>query len=224
MNHMGKKYNGVIDTTGRIPEDEPVFLLRGKDKLTPQVIGFWAQLLLMNGGERHLVDAAMAWKDQIMAYQEQNGNQLPDCPPHDLNKENLGYMQYDKPIEGSFIAPARDAVLNDVKNKIGAILENSGHPVYKQPDGKYAPITAQSIDHQTDAAIDEINKHNEVTRETARMLIEQQPGTEEFSGEVKAEIPVDDTQESVMVTLTLHMSAATAKTVMGSGREIKITL
>ncbi len=48
MKHAQEKYNEVQDGSGRIPEDEPVFLLRGQDELAPSVIRYWVMCLAEN--------------------------------------------------------------------------------------------------------------------------------------------------------------------------------
>ena len=39
----------IVDTEHRIPDDEPVFLLRGQDALAPDTLRFYAKLLKENG-------------------------------------------------------------------------------------------------------------------------------------------------------------------------------
>lgn len=43
MQHARKDYNRIQDTENIIPEQEPVFLLRGKDVAAPYAIEAWAQ-------------------------------------------------------------------------------------------------------------------------------------------------------------------------------------
>ena len=45
MKHAREDYNRIQDPAGIIPEDEPVFLLRGQDKLAPMTLEYWAHLL-----------------------------------------------------------------------------------------------------------------------------------------------------------------------------------
>jgi len=42
MKHARQDYNRIQDSEGLIPEDEPVFLLRGQDTVAPGVVRFWA--------------------------------------------------------------------------------------------------------------------------------------------------------------------------------------
>lgn len=45
MRHSRSDYNGIQDANGKIPEDEPVFVLRGQDRYAPEVIRYWADLV-----------------------------------------------------------------------------------------------------------------------------------------------------------------------------------
>lgn len=45
------KYGQVTTERKRIPEDEPVFLLRAQDKLAAEAIGFYAELRRKAGDE-----------------------------------------------------------------------------------------------------------------------------------------------------------------------------
>jgi hypothetical protein len=47
MIHARADYNRIQDPAGRIPVDEPVFLLRGQDPLTPEVVEYWTALYTM---------------------------------------------------------------------------------------------------------------------------------------------------------------------------------
>ena len=42
MIHARKEYNRIQDPENKIGEDEPVFLLRAKDKTAPQIVLIWA--------------------------------------------------------------------------------------------------------------------------------------------------------------------------------------
>ena len=42
----------------KIPEDEPVFLLRAQDRLSDEVVRYWAELNEKYGGNLELSDAA----------------------------------------------------------------------------------------------------------------------------------------------------------------------
>jgi len=42
MKHARPDYNRIQDPENKIPQDEPVFLLRGQDKTAPQILRLWA--------------------------------------------------------------------------------------------------------------------------------------------------------------------------------------
>lgn len=65
-----------------IPDDEPVFLLRAKDKNAAAVVRVWASYLELDGGPSRLVDVVRGWADRMEAYADANyqGGKIPDTP------------------------------------------------------------------------------------------------------------------------------------------------
>ena len=62
MKHAHDKYNGrIVDLEGRIPKDEPVFLLRAQDKFAHLAVMFWAELVNAAG------DSELAKKARLQA-------------------------------------------------------------------------------------------------------------------------------------------------------------
>lgn len=55
MKHARPDYNRIQDPAGKIPEDEPVFLLRGQDKAAPGAVRAYAEILESMGGDPVLV-------------------------------------------------------------------------------------------------------------------------------------------------------------------------
>lgn len=51
-----------------IPDDEPVFVLRGKDAASPVAVRVWAADTARRGGDAELVARVEAWADQMEAY------------------------------------------------------------------------------------------------------------------------------------------------------------
>ena len=50
MNFARADYNKrIIDKAGKIPVDEPVFLIRGQDIFAPDTLRFYANLVAQNG-------------------------------------------------------------------------------------------------------------------------------------------------------------------------------
>lgn len=63
-----------------IPDDEPVFLLRAKDAVAPDVVRLWAHLAETKGADPALVERANAWADEMAAYAATRyaGGKTPD--------------------------------------------------------------------------------------------------------------------------------------------------
>jgi hypothetical protein len=81
MLHARKDYNGrIVDLEKKIPEDEPVFLLRGQDKLAPAAIACWATLALKEGADPVIIEAAMKQAEEMMKWQIKHGSKIPDMP------------------------------------------------------------------------------------------------------------------------------------------------
>lgn len=51
MIHARKDYNRIQDPENKIPEDEPVFLLRAQDQVAAEVVRIWVVLHLARGGD-----------------------------------------------------------------------------------------------------------------------------------------------------------------------------
>lgn len=49
MIHAREDYNRIQDPKGLIPQDEPVFLLRGQDRFTPRMLALYRRLLIAEG-------------------------------------------------------------------------------------------------------------------------------------------------------------------------------
>jgi hypothetical protein len=80
MKHARKDYDRIQDPANLIPEDEPVFLLRAKDKTAPKIVEMWADLAEHEGADRNIVERARSHARFMRAYQQQHGCQIPDMP------------------------------------------------------------------------------------------------------------------------------------------------
>lgn len=56
MKHAREDYNRIQDPAGIIPEDEPVFLLRGQDPLAPIAVAIYAEAAEAQGASKEFVD------------------------------------------------------------------------------------------------------------------------------------------------------------------------
>lgn len=72
--HVAVVTNGTLRT---IPDDEPLFLLRGQDKLAPFAVEHWAGLALSKGLQPHMIDAAIRVKSAMILWKPQK---MPDMP------------------------------------------------------------------------------------------------------------------------------------------------
>lgn len=58
MKHARQDYNRIQDPDNKIPEDEPVFLLRAQDQVAADVLRIWAVLHISRGGEPYIATLA----------------------------------------------------------------------------------------------------------------------------------------------------------------------
>lgn len=84
MIHARKDYDRIQDPEGLIGEDEPVFLLRGKDEFAPPAIEAWAANI--EPYDRELAEHAYKWADKMREWQKENGTKTPDVPPGEMKE------------------------------------------------------------------------------------------------------------------------------------------
>lgn len=80
MKHARDDYNRIQDPAGLIPEDEPVFLLRGKDAAAPQAVRAWALEAAKRGASPEIVNKALEQAEAMHDWQEAHGAKVPDMP------------------------------------------------------------------------------------------------------------------------------------------------
>lgn len=83
MKHLRSDYDGIQDSTGKIPDDEPVFVLRGKDPSAAAAVRAWAHDVDKRGGDPLLVGRAMEWAAVMSVYQKaawDAGHTVADTP------------------------------------------------------------------------------------------------------------------------------------------------
>lgn len=78
MIHARADYNRIQDPSGKIGEDEPVFLLRAKDSLAPGILMMWATELINRGGDKKMAKMVTDHAVKMVEWQEKNGCKLPD--------------------------------------------------------------------------------------------------------------------------------------------------
>ena len=78
MKHAREDYNRIQDPQGRIPDDEPVFLLRGQDRLAVFAIRYYAEMCKHNGAPE-IAAKALAHAELMDAWPTKK---TPDLPAH----------------------------------------------------------------------------------------------------------------------------------------------
>ena len=86
MIHARKDYQCIQDTTGgtNIASDEPVFLLRAKDSIAPDIVRIWAFKLRDMDGDMDTVNKVLDHADKMAKWQVENERKLPDTPKDQL--------------------------------------------------------------------------------------------------------------------------------------------
>lgn len=78
MKHAREDYNRIQDPAGLIPEDEPVFLIRGQDMNAPAALRRYAALAQESGASRDLIDKVVDHAEAMERWQEIHGFKVPD--------------------------------------------------------------------------------------------------------------------------------------------------
>ena len=69
MLHAREDYNRIQDPEGKIPDDEPVFLLRGQDKLSHWTVKFWTLLNVLANCDAKMTNMAWHHSRKMKAWQ-----------------------------------------------------------------------------------------------------------------------------------------------------------
>ncbi len=68
MIHAREDYNRIQDPAGKIPENEPVFLMRAQDVTAARVLRYWAEENQARGGDPQLIERALTHADLMDAW------------------------------------------------------------------------------------------------------------------------------------------------------------
>ena len=83
MKHIRSDYNRRIqDNDNLIPEDEPVFLLRGQDFLAPFLLEEYARRMRALG-HGYISDMIRDHALNMLDWQDRHGCKIADCPKED---------------------------------------------------------------------------------------------------------------------------------------------
>ncbi len=80
MKHAREDYNRIQDPANIIGDDEPVFLLRGKDMCAPEAILHWCLTARKYGASEEIIKAASDHAVKMRDWQLIHGNKIPDMP------------------------------------------------------------------------------------------------------------------------------------------------
>jgi len=80
MLHASQDYMRIQDPEGKIPEDEPVFLIRAQDVTAPDVVTYWAIKAKQVGAAKNIVEAAEDHVSAMVEWQRKHGMKIPDMP------------------------------------------------------------------------------------------------------------------------------------------------
>lgn len=78
MKHARADYDRIQDPDGSIPQDEPVFILRGQDVCAPAAVLKWADCVELLGGDKELVALARVQAQRMREWQLYNRCKIPD--------------------------------------------------------------------------------------------------------------------------------------------------
>lgn len=90
MKHARPDYDRIQDPSGKIPADEPVFLLRGQDYAAGDTVRRWAYLSDLNGADPKIIELARSHAAEMDAWAAEHGK-VPDLnqPPEGYDAEKV---------------------------------------------------------------------------------------------------------------------------------------
>jgi len=80
MKHASSDYDRIQDPENKIPEDEPVFLLRGQDTFAPELLLRWASKLRLHQGDSNMARMVEDHAQKMIEWQNKVKVKIPDLP------------------------------------------------------------------------------------------------------------------------------------------------
>ena len=80
MKHAREDYSRIQDSWGKIPDNEPVFIIRAQDVSSGDAVCAWADLNDRNGGDPELSRLARAFAVEMDEWPEKKPADLPPPP------------------------------------------------------------------------------------------------------------------------------------------------
>lgn len=78
MKHAREDYDRIQDPAGLIPEEEPVFVIRGQDLAAPETLRFYAMQAHRMGASMDLVKRVLSHARAMEAWQQTVARKTPD--------------------------------------------------------------------------------------------------------------------------------------------------
>lgn len=78
MRHARPDYNRIQDPEGKIPEDEPVFLIRGQDLAAVPVLRYYLMTAIKVGAKQDVVDGIYEHIKAMEKWQREVARKTPD--------------------------------------------------------------------------------------------------------------------------------------------------
>lgn len=79
MKHARADYDRIQDPAGRIPDKEPVFLLRAQDATSPETVEFWIEQQVARDGDPQLIELARDHVQAMRDWQREHGSKTADA-------------------------------------------------------------------------------------------------------------------------------------------------
>jgi len=80
VKHARSDYARIQDPWRLIPNDEPVFLIRGQDVVAPEVLRFWAKTAEQAGAKPDIVELVLKQAEAMEVWQGMVSMKVPDLP------------------------------------------------------------------------------------------------------------------------------------------------
>lgn len=78
MKHARADYDRIQDPAGKIPENEPVFLIRGQDLAAPETLRQYALEAHRRGADNDLIIATLDQARAMEKWQRERARKTPD--------------------------------------------------------------------------------------------------------------------------------------------------
>lgn len=89
MRHARADYQDrIVDLAGLIPDDEPVFLIRGQDRAAVSAAQAWCKAAADLGAEPAIIRLVEAHIQRVRDWQQQRVSKVPDLP--DISERGRG--------------------------------------------------------------------------------------------------------------------------------------